>query len=300
MYLNNFLWEDISKLSGLIDEIRGVSSGNRDVSESALIRRLNQPGCKPLEDIFLAWIGDSLAGYAEVHREVEISRAVVTGGVLQKFRLQGIGTALINQIQSHTENLKLRTLHVDVPEGDQSTYRLLTKLGFYHVRTHLHLQRMSTPLNNSNPLFPKNLEIRLIKDNEFYGLTRLQNEVFEGTWGFCPNSPDQIRYRILDLHKDPDPVMILLIENTMVGYCWSHTEGPGKPAQLGMLGVSIGYRGRGLGKLVTNAAIGHLLELKPSHINITVDDQNTPAVRLYTELGFKSNHNSHWLESPRT
>ena len=87
MYVNNFLWENLSHLSDLLNGLQGAVPDGTGANNAALIRRLIQPGCNPLEDIFLAWVGDSLAGYAEVHRDIfepiselyELMRRVTTG-----------------------------------------------------------------------------------------------------------------------------------------------------------------------------------------------------------------------------
>lgn len=51
--------------------------------------------------------------------------------------------------------------------------------------------------------------------------------------------------------------------------------------------VSRGYRNRGLGTLVTKAAISHAKELKLNRLWLEVETFNFPAIHLYQKMGFK-------------
>lgn len=53
-----------------------------------------------------------------------------------------------------------------------------------------------------------------------------------------------------------------------------------------VVGVDPAAQGRGLGRLVTVAGLAHLLSLGVDEIHLYVEGDNTPALRLYSGLGF--------------
>jgi ribosomal protein S18 acetylase RimI-like enzyme len=127
-------------------------------------------------------------------------------------------------------------------------------------------------------------------------ITELQNAAFTGSWGYAPNTPDEIEYRIFDLPlPGPDPVLLLEQEGGILAYCWDHREGNG-PGFVGMVGVHPSQQGQGLGRIVTAAGVNYWVERGVLPVDITVDSENTPAVRLYESLGFELQWRSLWYE----
>lgn len=61
----------------------------------------------------------------------------------------------------------------------------------------------------------------------------------------------------------------------------------GSGMELVYLGVSQGYRGKGVGRALMSYAISEAARLGGARLYLAVDDRNEPAMRLYTGLGFR-------------
>ena len=261
---------------------------------AALQRRLSQPGTYPEQDIFIAWEGPEARGCLLMSREERGSRAVATGGVLPGWRRRGIGQRLLSTVIDHARGLGLRVLHVDVPANGAAAKASLTKAGFSWVRTHRHLLRESTTL--SGVAGPPGYTARLLEPDETEALTALQNAVFTGSWGYSPNTVEEIQYRLSELNEKPEEVVVLEQSGRLVAYCWTHGDGDGQPGRIEMMGVHPLHQRKGLGRFVTGAGIDHLLRSGARPIGLTVDSENSAAVRMYEGLGFQLDWESHWYE----
>ncbi len=85
-----------------------------------------------------------------------------------------------------------------------------------------------------------------------------------------------------------DPAGLLVAESAggdLLGFHWTKQH----DADLGevyVVGVSPQAQGRGLGRLLTLAGLHHLERLGVGEVLLYVERDNTPAVRLYSGLGF--------------
>ncbi len=292
--VRNFAWDDLGLLARLRAALHGgtVGSGAGDID--LLRRELQQPRVYAEEDVFLAWDGQDVVGYAQITREEPISRAVMSGGVSPDQRRQGAGRRLLERVVVYARRLRFHVLDVDIPSSDEAAKGLLVSAGFAHVRTYAHYSRdahdsLRIPVTEGDT-------VRLVRPTEVEALTELQNAAFAGSWGYCPNVPEEVRYGIFELHPKPDPVLVLERGGELIAYCWCHEEGRGHPGTVGMVGVAPRYRGLGLGRVIVGAAIDHLLAVGAYPLELTVDEENTPAVRLYDELGFHRGWTVHWYE----
>ena len=135
---------------------------------------------------------------------------------------------------------------------------------------------------------------------EEHRLTALQNEIFTGSWGFCSNTDDEIKY-YLELTGVELEDVILLKEGTCdVGYCWAHeslsSSDTTKIARIHMIGVKKQLRGKGLGKELLRLSCRLLRNRGFRRIELTVDSDNKPACGLYAAFGFKLKSSSLWFE----
>ena len=292
--IRNFEWQDVLALANLLAQLQDNQSGEDSVTAQQLGRELALPGARPEEDVFIAWDGSEARGYVHMDREAEIGRGVVRGGVAPTWRRKGVGRHLLDTMIAHTRGLGLEVVHMDLPADAIPAKRLVTQLGFARVRTHWHLRRESREPTGAKA--PSGHPFRLMAPSEAGALTDLQNSVFAGSWGYAPNTSEQTRYRLFRLHPQPDDVVVLEEAGALVAYCWTHEQGPGQAGIIGMMGVRPAYRGKGLGGVVTGAGVDHLLAKGTRGVELTVDSENPPAIRMYEALGFRPHWISHWYE----
>lgn len=71
----------------------------------------------------------------------------------------------------------------------------------------------------------------------------------------------------------------------LIGFHWTkvHEDGLG---EVYVVGIDPAARGRGLGRMLTLAGLGHLRAIGLATAMLYVDEENRPAVRMYDSLGF--------------
>ena len=299
IHVKNFRWDELPTLTKLFSQIsRDVLAeepkGISVLNSWQLYRELNQPDLFPETDIFIARQGSEMLGYAFLNREPALSRAVFRISILHKMRGRGVADKLLEATMVHTRNLGFSVQQVDIASNNNPDRELVEERGFQHVRTHWHLQRITTeeaPVN-----VPPTYTMRAMNPNEVKELTDLQNIIFTGSWGYAPNTPEQIHYRLFQLHPDPDQVIVIDHEHNLIGYCWIHHERGNRIGMVGMVGIHPAHQGKGLGKAVTAKGVNLLLGNGCELIDITVDSLNEPGVRTYKSLGFELSWVSHWYE----
>ena len=297
--MRTFDWADVEPMAALM---LALDAGPEPAAADAvdrLERWLRQPNLRPERDCYLAFTGShggpKAAGYVLLAAEELISRGVLMGGVVPSHRRRGIGRALLRWAADHALTLGLHVLHVDVPEDAQPAQRLLGSEGFTHVRTHWHLGRES--MNRIEVSLPPGTKLRPMTHADVPALTDLQNAAFTGSWGYSPNTPQEIEYRVFEMTpQQPDDVVLLERDGRLLAYCWGQHGAEGEPGVVGMVGVEPTLQGQGLGRVATAASMNLLMDAGARPLHITVDAENTPAVRLYQNLGFTLEWRSFWYE----
>jgi ribosomal protein S18 acetylase RimI-like enzyme len=288
--VRRFKSPDVSVLAAL----DGAEQSRMAEAVAALERWLAQPGMQPERDCIIASIAGRPAGYAYVMVETPIRRSVLLAGIPAGHASAPVEKALLEEATAHARGFGLRVLDVDVPERDAARQTFLVAQGLRHVRTHWHLQRESA--ERCAVALPPGGTLRMAVRSDAQALTDLQNAAFSGSWGYSPNVVAEVEYRVFDLQAPADDVILLEIDGELAAYCWTHREGPDGPGIVGMVGTQPGRQGQGHGKVVTGAGIDRLLSLGAAPVQITVDRDNEPAVRLYRGLGFELDWRSLWFE----
>ncbi len=88
---------------------------------------------------------------------------------------------------------------------------------------------------------------------------------------------------------DPSGFRILEIDNKMRGFCWTKIHADTSPVmgEIYVIGVAPGEAGKGLGAALTVDGLQSIFSRGVSVGMLYVDADNEPAMRMYTNLGFK-------------
>ncbi len=288
--VRRFAWDDVPLLAASQAAHSPPASAAPADAVERMRRWLAQPGMHPERDCFVAIDDGTPAGYAYLVVEQPISRGVLI------FEAAPAGwRPLLDAALADARSLGLAVVHVDVAESDDALRSFLGSAGLAHVRTHLHLRRDGAQAIDA-PL-PAGAAIRPAGRDDTAALADLQNAAFGGSWGYAPNTTDTIAYGVFELPDDPPDRVLLLEEGgRLLAYCWTHRQHAGAPGQIGMVGTAPAVQSRGLGHAVTAAGVDHLVGIGATPIDITVDAENPPALRLYERLGFTVRWRSFWYE----
>ncbi|MGH9209559.1 MAG: mycothiol synthase [Acidimicrobiales bacterium] len=111
--------------------------------------------------------------------------------------------------------------------------------------------------------------------------------------------PEQSGWALADLQAREreawfDPAGFLLHESAgrLVGFCWTKVHRDVEPAlgEIYVIAVDPNWSGHGLGRALTLAGLDHLAAEGLTVGMLYVEATNTPAVRLYEDLGFTVDH----------
>ena len=254
-------------------------------------RWLKQSNLTPERECVFAEVAGKAVGYGYLIVEKLLSRGVLI--------VDAEDPAVLAELIAHAALMArvagLSVLQLDVPESDQWRRDICIAVGMSVIRTHLHLLRSSE--EPTGVAIPAGSSTRLATADDIGTVTTIQNAAFTASWGYSPNTEDEVAYRIFELPPNPpDAVIIVTMNGQDVGYCWTHRERPDSPGMVDMVGVLPNQQGKGLGKLVTAAGIDHLVSTGAAPVEITVDSENGPAIHVYESVGFQLKTRSIWYE----
>jgi mycothiol synthase len=299
--IRNFRPDDFSSYVQLNVEAEKLEPTGRCTSPQALSEGLGRPNYLPEQDLFVAGVAGKVIGYIDVRSELGIGRAVLDCLVHPEHRRKGLATQLFHYASRRARELAARVVHVNVPEDNVAAKGLLSKLGFMFVRRFLELR-----LEFSKVHLPDGehvaLSCRHLQRGEEDKLTEIQNRSFAGTWGYNPNTLEEIGYRLNLIDSSPKDVILICEGDRPIAYCWTAIN-LGQNAAMGtnkghiyMLGVDPDYRGKGIGKRALLAGLAHLRSKGMEVAELTVDSENVAGCALYESVGFKISATSAWYE----
>ena len=295
MSIRNFTWADLPALHELVNPV-GSSGDDDPASFSSLKERLLLPGLALEENCFLFEHGQELRAYALIYPELRIGRTVLEMAIHHGHLNAATVKEVVNAAQAHARTFKAKVLHVCVPDEEFWT-PALEGCGLSHARDYWLMRWEGQALPPAD--LPADFGIETFQPGDEWRLTQVQNSAFEGSWGFCPNTVEEIAYRSRMTISPREGIIFLTHGSDTAGYCWTCTEGtaPNAVGVIGMIGVVPEYRGRGLAKPILLAGMDYLSSQDVVHIRLDVDAQNTPAIRLYASLGFEKTADLHWFEA---
>ena len=299
--IRNYRPSDFEDYVQLHTETIKLDRSERSISKQRLAESLEHPSFHPEIDLFVAEHGGRIIGYAAVFLEAAIKRAILECMIHPLHRKKGIATKLIGRAIRHAEAAESKVAQVNVPEINLPARNLASRLGFKFIR---HFYELKLDLNNIRlPDFePSGYIIRRLGHNEADKLTHIQNHAFADSWGFNPNTPEEIAYRINTSSCSPENIMMAYLKNYPIGYCWTRIMLEDNPAagrmkgEIHMLGVDPAYRKKGIGRNVLLAGLADLKSKGVTIVELTADGEEPAALGLYESVGFEVCSRTEWYE----
>ncbi|HIM62191.1 MAG TPA: GNAT family N-acetyltransferase [Dehalococcoidia bacterium] len=284
--------------AALAEFVASHSSSNSELYDlcfSTFQGVLGQPGLAPTDNCFVLEHACEAKGLALVFREFAISRSVIE--VMTAPELAGSldEQELVKRAVARAEAEGLGVAHICVlPESGRG--ELLEQVGFSQVRTYLDMLWVQDELPDLE--LPQGYSVRSFQPGDTPLLTRVQNDAFTGSWGFSPNTEEQIEYRAHMPNTSESGILFLFEGDRPAGHCWTVMvpSDNGVRGVIGMIGVVPEYRGKGVSRHILHAGMKYLRSTGLSEIGLEVDGNNGPAVGLYKSTGFKTIGERHWFE----
>lgn len=277
------------------------ADGIAPLSEHALLH-VRHGGAEQARDLVLT-ADDTVVGYA--HLDAGEPDADMSGELVvhPAYRRRGFGTALVAALTVGAGGRGLRLwAHGDLPVAAA----LARSAGFTRVRA---LWQMRMPLAGPapatatgpapataiSPVFPAGVTVRTFRpgDDEEDWLT-VNRRAFahhpeQGSW-----TRQDLELREAEPWFDPAGFFLAERDGRVIGFHWTKVhpaEGDSPPiGEVYVVGVDPGQQGGGLGRALTGIGVAHLRDRGLGQVMLYVDEDNAPAVRMYTSLGFRRWH----------
>ncbi len=299
--IRNYRPEDFHLLVQLVAEAGKRGGRLSSISMGDLIEGLGRPRHFPESDLFIAERAGDAVGYVDVTLELDIGRVVLSFLVHPEHRGEVVAMKLIKRAINRAREMGAKRVHVNVLEGSEGVRKLLAKMRFRLIRRFLELtlDLSNGDVPNIDRISPR---CRHLKRGEEDKLVQIQNRSFAGTWGFNPNTLEEIVHRISLPGCSPEDIILACDGENVIGYCWTRIYAGrdevtrGDKGRIYMLGVNPDYRGKGIGKGVLLAGLSYLKGNGVGIVELTVDSKNKAACALYRSAGFRIETTSLWYE----
>lgn len=253
----------------------------------------------PGKDLFIAEASDQIRGLLLIISEFRIRRIVLDCHIHQNAPYERIASALWERGFFRCQELDGNKIHVCLHENFRAGRAFFTESGFAPVRVHVELER-----DLENPLLygigREMGDVTHFREGDEPLLADLQNRIFTGSWGYSPNSAEEIEYYLDLTQSRVSDVMLLKDGENLIGYLWAHpsmwADSAHKKGRIHMFGIVPEYQGRGLGRKLLSAGLDDLRGRECKTVELTVDEANRSAYALYESLGFKEKFTRLWYE----
>ncbi len=263
---------------------------------ATLMATLDSPRLDPdLGRWSIGYANSAPVGYSLVEPELNIGRILVGLATVEghddalSWLLQdGVTRAMELSDQDQLE------IHVAVRDTESSSVtEALETAGFRVVRTVLKMRVGVSEVDLPESPAPSQFIIGdadMTDATEAAAVTDLHNACFIGSWGFSPNTVEEIADRA-DIDADRNgfaPIVVLTdaSDGKLAGYNWiTLSDGDGR---VEMVGVRPSMRGKRLGWTIFNAGVKRLIENGATTLVLDVDSENPPARRIYESVGYRT------------
>ena len=303
--IRNYIPDDFDKYLQLKVESEQLDPSGRFISAQDLSDNLGRPNFAPQKDLFFAEFNGKLIGYLSVILEPGIQRALLEGLVHPRHRRKGLATKLFSSSMQRIRESGIKASQISVSETNSAAKNLLNHLAFSFIRYFFEMQ-----LDINNTRLPAVRQgpttIRMLRPGEEDLLTQIQNRCFADTWGFNPNTTEEITYRLNMHDRSPEDVVLTYMEEKPVGYCWiiinaeENAKREKNKGLIHMLGVDPDYRKQEIGKAILLNGLEDLKAKGVDIVELTVDSENLAACSLYESVGFEVYAKTQWYEKAVT
>ncbi len=292
-----FSWDDLANWTDLYNTAFGIAGAEMAFDEPEMRRHLSIPGLDPERDCFLTSESGTDVGLAVLWPELPISRAVLQMGVPRPHSHQAVQKNLVKVAIERTRRLPVSMLHTQILSEDDTARRLLHDVGFLPVRRYATMRWSGDSIPKVK--LPEGFSLRSFQaGSDIRTLTDIQNAAFGDSWGFCPNTVEQVEARVASKSTTPEGILFITHADEVVAYNWTvRPAGPGgKLGRIAMTGVHAKYRGQGLSRPTVLAGMTWLKAQGVEFIELEMDSSNLSATRVYESLGFEKVSDSVWFE----
>ena len=235
----------------------------------------------------ITWVWDDglVQGYAavsKVHTSSEgpaVSTCIYTAPSCDR---EEVGTKLWEQVKTHINTLDVVRLYTNYNKDSENSRALFARHGF-EIWFRLHSMRYDGPDFGPSTLKPIPYE-----DNMFEDFVRLTNDGFrelrrqsniEPADCYPPGFEEEQERK--DKLDDKDNIFLFYEGGKAIGYTQLG------PDYIDTITVDESYRGRGLGRKITELSVTLLRQRGVTTVSLGVLDVNTVARNLYESLGFQ-------------
>ncbi|MFC2157968.1 GNAT family N-acetyltransferase [Acidobacteriota bacterium] len=268
-------------------------------------KRLKRPGYAPLRNLFLVKRDKKVVALLDTVYEENLDRLVLDFKSLPNVPRTELFEDLFGRADRLGQELGSKWIHISVADSDSTMRSLLEEMGLTHVRT---LNEMLTGLDRDdwNGFVDETIKIGNFQSGDEANLAGLQNEIFNGSWGFNPNSAEDISYYIDITASRWKDILYLQQDGEWIGYVWTHRltaqdrRDPLPRARIHMFGIRPMFQNKGLGHRLLSAGLQHLKNSGAAQVELTVDQENPAAISLYRSAGFVTESQTLWYEKSAT
>ncbi|MFC2068169.1 GNAT family N-acetyltransferase [Chloroflexota bacterium] len=297
--VRNYKPADFDKYVLLTIDAEKLEPTGRCISSHVLSEYLCRPNYSPQQDLFIVETAGNTVGYMDITTEQNIGRIILNFFIYPDHRNHSLSSILVDYAMHRAKELGVRVAHVNILQDDIVAKSVISVLGFKPVRRFLQLGLDISQVRWQD-IDQDCLLYRHFQRGDEEKLTQIQNRSFAGTWGYNPNTVEEINYLVNLTNFSPEDIVLAWDGAKFIGYCWTRTvckaDSEERIGQVLMLGVNPDYQCRGVGKGVLLAGLSHMKDKGLQFVELTLDNKNKAAYNLYLSVGFKIQTSSLWYE----
>jgi len=242
-----------------------------------------------------AWVlekGGEIIGYATLAPVPGLEGVYeLGGGVDPDRRRRGLGSSILKQIIEEHRVGEVRQISHPVESTSSPVARFLQKQGFQieHSEWGMSLD----DLRHIKPvIIPEGYELRRYYDSTaFEWFRELYDSSFLGLPWYQPYQSDAELSAEITAN---DEILFLLEHDLHVGFIWLRWPEPIR-MEIEPVGVVESHQGRGLGRILMQAGLDVAAGRGAKSVTIGTWSENTKAISLYLQLGFKHDRTKTYL-----